>query len=144
MPLVYFNSSQASREKHYGFQAGGVHWLMLSSYTDFSAGSAQMTWLHEEIASVDRTVTPWLIAVLHAPWYNSNKAHQGEGEAMRVAVEPTLQAAGVDVIFAGHVHAYERSFRANNMAVNSSGPCESCTPAYSQGWQVCRLLTLVR
>lgn len=43
------------------------------------------------------------------PWYNSNEAHQGEGDDMMAAMEPLLHAAGVDVVFAGHVHAYERS-----------------------------------
>jgi 2',3'-cyclic-nucleotide 2'-phosphodiesterase (5'-nucleotidase family) len=57
---------------------------------------------------VDRTKTPWLIAILHAPWYNSNSAHQGEGDAMMAAMESTLYAAKVDIMFAGHVHAYER------------------------------------
>ena len=69
MPFVYFNSTQQSREKHYSFEAGGVHWLMLSSYTDFSANSPQLQWLRADLAVVDRAVTPWLLAVLHAPWY---------------------------------------------------------------------------
>lgn len=28
---------------------------------------------------------------------------------MMAAMEPLLHAAGVDVVFAGHVHAYERT-----------------------------------
>lgn len=47
--------------------------------------------------------------LFHVPWYNSNKAHQGEGDSMMAAMEPLLYAASVDIIFAGHVHAYERS-----------------------------------
>ena len=38
---------------------------------------------------------------MHAPWYNSNYNHQGEGEAMRVAMEELLYEHGVDVVFAG-------------------------------------------
>jgi len=122
MPYVYFNTSKQSREKHYSFESGGVHWLMLSTYTDFGASSAQMAWLIEDIASVDRAVTPWLVALVHAPFYNSNTAHQGDGEAMRQAVERTLFEADVDLVLAGHVHAYERCHRSFNMAVNASGP----------------------
>lgn len=58
---------------------------------------------------MDRERTPWLLVSLHAPWYNSNWAHQGEGNRMKAAMEPLLYAAGVDILFAGHVHAYERS-----------------------------------
>lgn len=43
------------------------------------------------------------------PWYNSNKAHQGEGDDMMAAMEPLLYAASVDLVLSGHVHAYERS-----------------------------------
>lgn len=47
--------------------------------------------------------------LFHVPWYNSNTAHQGEGGDMMKAMEPLLYAASVDLVLAGHVHAYERS-----------------------------------
>ena len=47
--------------------------------------------------------------LFHVPWYNSNKAHQGEGASMMAAMEPLLYAAGADIVICGHVHAYERS-----------------------------------
>jgi hypothetical protein len=49
--------------------------------------------------------------LFHVPWYNSNKAHQGAGDNMMAAMEPLLYAASVDLVLAGHVHAYERSVR---------------------------------
>ena len=58
---------------------------------------------------MDRERTPWLVVLFHVPWYNSNKAHQGEGAGMMAAIEPLLYAAGADIVIAGHVHAYERS-----------------------------------
>jgi hypothetical protein len=60
------------------------------------------------LANVDRSRTPWLIGVIHAPWYSSNRAHFGDGEEMRKSMELVLKQANVDLIFAGHVHAYER------------------------------------
>ncbi|KAF6162903.1 hypothetical protein GIB67_021052 [Kingdonia uniflora] len=67
-----------------------------------------------DLAKVDRRRTPWLLALFHVPWYNSNKAHQCEGDSMMASMEPLLYTAGVDIMFAGHVHAYERSKRVNN------------------------------
>jgi hypothetical protein len=64
--------------------------------------------LQADLARVDRSRTPWLIAVLHAPWYNSNAAHQLNGDRMMAAMESLLYEARVDLVFAGHVHAYER------------------------------------
>lgn len=106
----------------YSWEAAGVHFVMLSSYSDFDSASAQYAWLADDLAAVDRSVTPWLVAHLHAPWYNSNYAHQGDGEDMRLAMEDMLYAAGVDVVFAGHVHAYERCTRSYNMAPDANGP----------------------
>lgn len=60
---------------------------------------------------MDRKKTPWLLVLLHVPWYNSNEAHQGEGDGMMAVMEPLLYTASVDLVLAGHVHAYERSVR---------------------------------
>jgi acid phosphatase type 7 len=95
---------------YYSFDAAGgaAHVVMLGSYAPFEEGSEQRRWLERDLARVDRRRTPWLLALLHAPWYNTNAAHQGDGERMRRAVEAVLYEARVDVVFAGHVHAYER------------------------------------
>jgi 3',5'-cyclic AMP phosphodiesterase CpdA len=60
-----------------------------------------MAWLKADLAAVDRSRTPWLIVGMHAPWYNSNTAHQGEVEDMRRAMEALLYSYGVDLVFAG-------------------------------------------
>ena len=69
----------------------------------------QWMWLREEFERVDREKTPWLIVVMHAPIYNSNEAHYMEGESMRAVFESCFNHYKVDLVFAGHVHAYERS-----------------------------------
>ena len=46
---------------------------------------------------------------MHVPMYNSNEAHYMEGEAMRDVFESWFVHYKVDIVFAGHVHAYERS-----------------------------------
>jgi len=66
-------------------------------------------WLKEELKRVEREKTPWLIVLMHVPLYNSNGAHYMEGESMRSVFESWFIEYKVDVIFAGHVHAYERS-----------------------------------
>ncbi|RYG52446.1 hypothetical protein EON66_09740, partial [archaeon] len=122
MPAVYYGTPKQASQLYYGIRIGAVHYIMLSSYTDFSSTSDQYAWLVTELASIDRNLTPWVVATLHAPWYNSNQAHQGEGEAMREAMEQLLFNAGVDVVFSGHVHAYERNSRVFNNALNPAGP----------------------
>lgn len=108
MPFV---ESDSSSNLYYSFEVAGVHVIMLGSYTDYDEYSDQYGWLKADLVKVDRKRTPWLLALFHVPWYNSNEAHQGEGDGMMSAMEPLLHAAGVDIVFAGHVHAYERSKR---------------------------------
>ncbi|KAJ1394497.1 Metallo-dependent phosphatase-like [Sesbania bispinosa] len=68
--------------------------------------------------------TPWMVVLIHAPWYNSNNAHQGENESvsMKEAMEDLLYHAHVDVVFAGHVHAYERFTRVYKDKSDNCGP----------------------
>ncbi|XP_037477758.1 purple acid phosphatase 22-like [Triticum dicoccoides] len=109
---------------YYSFDAAGgaVHVVMLGSYAAFNSTSEQYGWLARDLARVDRRATPWLVVLLHAPWYNTNAAHAGEGEAMRKAMERLLYEARVDVVFSGHVHAYERFARIYDNEANPCGP----------------------
>ncbi|GJW97916.1 purple acid phosphatase 22-like protein [Tanacetum coccineum] len=120
-PMPYEESGSKSN-LYYSFDVVGTHIIMLGSYTDFSIGSEQYKWLVNDLAKIDRSITPWVLVLVHAPWYNSNEAHQGEGESMRVAMEELLYNSSVDVVFAGHVHAYERFTRVYDNNIDPCGP----------------------
>ncbi|XP_050217100.1 purple acid phosphatase 18 [Mercurialis annua] len=115
-----FKESGSSSNLYYSFEVAGAHVIMLGSYTDYDEYSDQYNWLKADLATVDRKRTPWLLVLFHVPWYNSNKAHRGEGDDMMAAMEPLLYAASVDIVLTGHVHAYERTKRVNG---GRSDPC---------------------
>jgi hypothetical protein len=120
-PMPYKESGSDSN-LYYSFDVAGAHVLMLGSYAPFLPGTPQYKWLEEDLSEVDRSKTPWLIAVFHAPWYNTNFAHQGEGDDMKAAMEGLLYSARVDIVFSGHVHAYERFDRVFEDKANPCGP----------------------
>ena len=43
----------------YSFEAGPAHVVMLCSYADFHMGSSQYAWLQRDLATFDRSKTPW-------------------------------------------------------------------------------------
>ncbi|TQD83320.1 hypothetical protein C1H46_031107 [Malus baccata] len=117
-----YQESGSTSNLYYSFEVAGTHVIMLGSYAEFDAESDQYKWLQADLAKIDRKVTPWVVVLLHAPWYNTNTAHKGEGESMRQAMEELLYKARVDVVFAGHVHAYERFTRVYNNEADPCGP----------------------
>ena len=66
---------------YYSYEVGPAHVIVLASFFVYSEGSAQYTWLQADLAKVDRAKTPWLLVLIHAPWYNSNANHQGAPHA---------------------------------------------------------------
>ncbi|KAL6875631.1 hypothetical protein ACP4OV_013144 [Aristida adscensionis] len=113
---------------YYSFDAAGgaVHVVMLGTYAAATAEAVaeQRAWLERDLAAVDRRRTPWLVALMHAPWYNTNRAHRGDADAegMRRAMERLLYDSRVDVVFAAHTHSYERFRGYMTNKADSQGP----------------------
>jgi acid phosphatase type 7 len=102
----------------YSFDHGSLHFIMLSSEHNYTAGSAQHTFLVNDLASVNRSLTPWLIVAMHRPVFNS----MVDGDwtidvAAAEILEPLLTAANVDLVLAGHYHTY---LRTSSLYVNST------------------------
>ncbi|CAH8351245.1 unnamed protein product [Eruca vesicaria subsp. sativa] len=115
------SESGSNTNFYYSFDAGGVHFVMLGAYVDYNQTGAQYAWLKEDLSKVDRGVTPWLVATMHPPWYNSYSSHYQEFECMRQEMEELLYQHRVDIVFAGHVHAYERMNRIYNYSLDPCG-----------------------
>uniref|UniRef100_A0A3Q7I8I3 Purple acid phosphatase n=1 Tax=Solanum lycopersicum TaxID=4081 RepID=A0A3Q7I8I3_SOLLC len=115
---VPYKASQGTSPLWYSIKRASTYIIVLSSYSAYGKYTPQYSWLEQEFAKVNRTETPWLIVLLHSPWYNSNNYHYMEGESMRVMFESWFVQNKVDMVFAGHVHSYERSERVSNVMYN--------------------------
>ena len=95
---VHFNMNG---EEYYRFTKGNVAFYALNSnYMD----RRQLKWLEEKLA---KDAAEWKIFFLHHPPYSSGKAH-GSDKALREVLEPLILKYGVNAVFAGHDHFYER------------------------------------
>lgn len=66
----------------------------------------QYKWLEADLKAVDRTKTPWVIAMSHRPMYSSEVSSYQQ--KIRAAFEGLMLQYGVDAYLAGHIHWYER------------------------------------
>ena len=98
-------------EAYYSFDFGNIHFICLDSFeTNRAPAGAMLTWLQEDVMATTRE---WVIAFWHHPPYTKgshDSDNEIELEEMRANALPILEAAGVDLVLAGHSHSYERSF----------------------------------
>jgi hypothetical protein len=97
-------------EAYYSFDYANAHFICLDSHDlDRSRDGAMAQWLKADLAA---TKADWIMAYWHHPPY-SKGTHDSDVEAqlveMRQHIMPILEDAGVDVVFTGHSHVYERS-----------------------------------
>lgn len=87
--------------EYFNFKKDCVSFYSLNSnYMD----RRQLDWLDNTLATDD---SKWKIAFFHHPPYSSGKRH-GSSEDIREALEPIFVKYGVNVVFTGHEHFYER------------------------------------
>jgi len=88
-------------QQYYSFKKGNVRFFVLdSNYLD----PKQLAWLEKELANAG---TDWKICYFHHPLYSSGAFH-GSSSELRVVLEPLFLKYGVQAVFAGHDHVYER------------------------------------
>lgn len=113
----------------YSFKAGPAHFmvwtgeLLIQNQTDLQ--EKLIEFMDQDLKSVNRLETPWVIAMAHRPLYCSpdytitgvrssvprerhNKDCLSQGYLVRDAFEDVLYKHRVDLGLYGHVHAYER------------------------------------
>ena len=100
---------QGGGEQWYAFDYGGAHIVVLDTSTPNElVEGPQAEWLEADLAAVDRAVTPWVFALHHYATYSCSHRH-GSQIDIRAAWQPSYDRHGVDVVFTGHDHNYERS-----------------------------------
>ena len=77
-----------------------MFYALNSNYMD----KKQVQWLEDELT---KDTSEWKVCFFHHPPYSSAKNH-GSDSQLREVVEPIFLKHGVNVVFTGHDHVYER------------------------------------
>jgi 3',5'-cyclic AMP phosphodiesterase CpdA len=95
------------RMANFSFDYGNSHWTVLDANTYMDWNNPELrAWLEQDLASAQSAT--WRFVAFHQPGFNSSKEHFSE-QQMR-PLSPVFEAQHVDIVFAGHVHNYQRSF----------------------------------
>jgi predicted phosphodiesterase len=97
----FYDLFNMNGNEYYSFKKGKVAFYALNSnYMD----QKQVKWMEDELSKGD---SEWKICFFHHPPYSSGAKH-GSDTQLREVVEPIFIKHGVDVVFTGHEHFYER------------------------------------
>ncbi len=94
-----FNMNGAT---YYTFKKGNARFFVLDSN---NMDPKQLAWLEAQLQSAGSG--DWKICYFHHPLYSSGRTH-GPATDLRLLLEPLFIKYGVDIVFAGHEHVYER------------------------------------
>jgi alkaline phosphatase D len=125
--------SDLSGNMFYSFNSGLVHFLVVASeiYYDVTLSDklpTQYDFVRQDLAlaNLNRNVRPWIVVLSHRNFYCSNTPDPGfdscseefspmreginNGSKFRFGLENIFHKFGVDFLFAGHKHSYERFY----------------------------------
>ena len=91
-------------QRYYTYTMDNVRFFVLD--TD-QLDPAQMKWFEDELKKSQDAKDEWKICYFHHPLYSSGGTH-GSDLNLRVVLEPLFVKYGMNVVFAGHDHIYER------------------------------------
>ncbi|KAK6634052.1 hypothetical protein RUM44_004660 [Polyplax serrata] len=138
-----FSMPGRSEGMFYSFDLGPAHFVAISTevyyFPQYGIESikTQYNWLQHDltVAFKNRHNRPWIIVLQHRPFYCSSDTNEDCSHKRSIlktcyinnneyGLEDLYYRNGVDIIFAGHMHYYERSWPLYNNEVynGSSGP----------------------
>lgn len=97
-------NNAAGDEGYYSFDAGNAHVVVLDTNRSTSPGSLQYAFLEQDLAA---STAPWKFVAFHHTIYSGGL--HGSDKRIRANLLPLFDQYGVDVVFMGHDHHYERT-----------------------------------
>jgi len=125
--MSHFGLSQT----YYSFDHENTHILVLDTdRNSYSSGSPQYNFAVNDLqsASQDSDIN-WIIVYFHAPIYTSPAPCCSVSSALRDTYHPLFDEYGVDLVLAGDLHHYQRTFPLRYNDDNPASPTITSTNA---------------
>eukprot|EP00595_Chromulina_sp_UTEXLB2642_P000140 CAMPEP_0196762356 /NCGR_PEP_ID=MMETSP1095-20130614/1766_1 /TAXON_ID=96789 ORGANISM="Chromulina nebulosa, Strain UTEXLB2642" /NCGR_SAMPLE_ID=MMETSP1095 /ASSEMBLY_ACC=CAM_ASM_000446 /LENGTH=371 /DNA_ID=CAMNT_0042113033 /DNA_START=1060 /DNA_END=2175 /DNA_ORIENTATION=+ len=112
-----------TNEPWWSYDIGLFHIIGMSTEHNFTYRSPQYLWLENDLQSVNRTITPWIVFGGHRPMYiNSNYGGSPSSDIAVMnllieSIEPLLWKYRVNIGVYGHNHAVQRQSAVLNKTV---------------------------
>jgi hypothetical protein len=121
---------------YYSFDYNNIHFLMMDSESSYLPGSdpdfskledtEQYRFVENDLATVSlNPYIKWIIVMSHRQFYSSLCGEHDSCEPikkLRESYHPIFEKYGIDLLFSGHAHNYERTYPLFYNIINSSEP----------------------
>jgi acid phosphatase type 7 len=94
--------------KWFSVDIQNIHFVVLDVEKNYRVGSEQYQWLQKDLENQPAS-TRFTIIIDHFPFYTTGP-HKSHIKRLRSELIPLFKKYGVDAVFSGHNHCYERSF----------------------------------
>lgn len=118
-PLYFDNFNLPNNERWYSVETDSLCFIILDSNSDCSISSEQYLWLENKLQNISEH-TKFIIAIFHHPPFSTG-THDEDEKGLRQSIVPLFEEYGVDIVFNGHDHNYERSLYNNIYYIVSGG-----------------------
>lgn len=96
----------------YSVDRYGIHFTVVDSESPLWKGTYQYSWIKNDLKKASSSdKTKFIVVLLHRPVYSTGKHGTRDAPVVAEALVPLFEKYGVDVIFTGHDHQYERSYK---------------------------------
>ncbi|HTH22598.1 MAG TPA: LamG-like jellyroll fold domain-containing protein, partial [Nitrososphaeraceae archaeon] len=113
--------------QYYSFNVQNVHFLVMATEISYSSGSAQHTFVKNDLAAASSNPDiDWIVVFFHKPMYSSSNSCSSSScsgvSSLRDTYHALFDQNGVDLVLEGHVHDYQRSAPIKFNANSKSNP----------------------
>ncbi len=108
-PWFFYWFDRPVNDGWFALEYGNAYFIGLHTGAPFCPGSPQYEWLVQELAAAPCRNATWRVVFFHEPPFTSTNGHTDNPAAQDYLV-PLCEQYGVDVVFSGHSHVYERYF----------------------------------